>query len=209
MNEIQKELLQLLNDFHNMCKEGGLNYSITMGTLLGAVRHKGFIPHDDDADVFILKSQEELLLEILENQTKYGYAKFHSGYKVFYNDKKIMMKRVKWSLPFLDVFVFDWRYDVRNLEYAGITSNVRGFKTAKHYRSDMYPLKQYKFENIVVLGPMNPYPFLDKRYERVKNHGIAWHEGIVSHNWDHTTEKRMNKKIIRMFNTKERLGFFF
>ena len=104
MNQIQKDLLQLLNDFHNMCKEGGLNYSITMGTLLGAVRHKGFIPHDDDADVFILKSEEELLLEILDNQSKYGYTKFHSGYKLFYKDRQIMMKRVQWSLPFLDIF---------------------------------------------------------------------------------------------------------
>ena len=49
--EIQKEALKVLLKFDSLCKEHNWSYFITYGTLLGAVRHKGFIPWDDDVDV--------------------------------------------------------------------------------------------------------------------------------------------------------------
>lgn len=45
--EVHEELLKLLLRFDAFCKEHGLNYSLDSGTLLGAVRRKGFIPWDD------------------------------------------------------------------------------------------------------------------------------------------------------------------
>ena len=49
--EIQQEALKVLIKFDSLCKEHDWSYFITYGTLLGAVRHKGFIPWDDDVDV--------------------------------------------------------------------------------------------------------------------------------------------------------------
>ena len=56
MKEIQKAeysrlLLDMLKSFHYFCEKHGLRYSLDYGTLLGAVRHKGLIPWDDDIDV--------------------------------------------------------------------------------------------------------------------------------------------------------------
>lgn len=48
---LQLRMLEILLAFDKMCKEHNLNYGIMAGTLLGAVRHKGFIPWDDDMDV--------------------------------------------------------------------------------------------------------------------------------------------------------------
>ena len=48
--EIQKALLVLLKEFDAICQKNGIDYSISSGSLLGAVRHKGFIPWDDDLD---------------------------------------------------------------------------------------------------------------------------------------------------------------
>ena len=49
--QLQQELTMLLLRFDSFCKENDLRYSLHAGTLLGAVRHKGFIPWDDDLDV--------------------------------------------------------------------------------------------------------------------------------------------------------------
>lgn len=49
--EVQRMSLDILQDFHNFCVKNGLHYSLSGGTLLGAIRHNGFIPWDDDVDV--------------------------------------------------------------------------------------------------------------------------------------------------------------
>lgn len=62
----QRVCLQLLKTFHDFCVSEGLTYYLGKGTLLGAVRHGGFIPWDDDTDVVMLRSDYELFLSIRE-----------------------------------------------------------------------------------------------------------------------------------------------
>lgn len=51
--EIKQVQLDILNQFDEYCKINNLKYSLTFGTLLGAIRHKGYIPWDDDIDVMM------------------------------------------------------------------------------------------------------------------------------------------------------------
>ena len=51
--QLQSELLDIMKFVHSFCEENGIRYSLTGGSLLGAVRHGGFIPWDDDFDIML------------------------------------------------------------------------------------------------------------------------------------------------------------
>lgn len=57
--EFKKILIELLDEFDSFCKKNSIDYFLLFGTLLGAVRHKGFIPWDDDIDVGMLRNDYE------------------------------------------------------------------------------------------------------------------------------------------------------
>lgn len=64
MTDIQSRLLLLLDFFHNFCKENSLKYYAIGGTALGAMRHTGFIPWDDDLDVAMPRADYEKLRQL-------------------------------------------------------------------------------------------------------------------------------------------------
>lgn len=64
---------EILDVIHQVCTEYGLRYSLAYGTLIGAVRHKGFIPWDDDIDLIMPREDYEKLLAIWNEATPKGY----------------------------------------------------------------------------------------------------------------------------------------
>ena len=62
--ELKAALLRMLLSFDKFCKKHGLTYYLSGGTLLGAVRHKGFIPWDDDIDINMPRPDCEKLMAL-------------------------------------------------------------------------------------------------------------------------------------------------
>lgn len=59
LRRLQEGLLDILEKFDAFCREKGLSYSVAYGTMLGAIRHHGFIPWDDDVDTMMTRKEWE------------------------------------------------------------------------------------------------------------------------------------------------------
>lgn len=68
IKEIQDEILNVALYFDQLCIENNIEYFLMGGTALGAIRHNGFIPWDDDFDVFLKVDEYYKLKEVLRNQ---------------------------------------------------------------------------------------------------------------------------------------------
>lgn len=65
---IQKNLLVLLKEIRRICEKYDIEYFLEAGTLIGAIRHNGFIPWDDDCDVSMTVPNYKKFLKICENE---------------------------------------------------------------------------------------------------------------------------------------------
>ena len=65
LTSLQQELLNMLKWFDGFCRDNNLQYFAVGGTLLGAVRHNGFIPWDDDIDVAMPRPDYDRLAELM------------------------------------------------------------------------------------------------------------------------------------------------
>ena len=64
LQEIHEELLEQLRDIVSVCERHGIEYNLMCGTLLGAVRHQGFIPWDDDVDLLLTREEFSKLRKV-------------------------------------------------------------------------------------------------------------------------------------------------
>lgn len=97
--EVHAELLKILTVFHDYCKKNGIDYSVYAGTMLGAVREKGFIPWDDDIDVVMTMDNYLKLQEATRNDKKYFIDLEDAWVPRF-------RSRNEKQGPFVDLFVF-------------------------------------------------------------------------------------------------------
>lgn len=92
LKRLQKIELDMLCELDRICRKYDINYCIYAGTMLGAVRHGGFIPWDDDIDVAMLRPEYEKFLEACRNELdpqKYFFQDYRTDKNYFWGFGKI------------------------------------------------------------------------------------------------------------------------
>lgn len=74
LEELKKIQLDILMSLHGFCMSHNIQYSLAAGTLIGAVRHKGFIPWDDDIDVYMLREEYNKLITLFPKEYEGKYS---------------------------------------------------------------------------------------------------------------------------------------
>ena len=171
VEEQRQRIFQILLFFDKVCREQGICYSLTGGTLLGAVRHKGFIPWDDDVDVFLLRPEYEKLNAILQKQDEYiwitqnsedwddGYSRIIDPKTVIYDSE---LGDQKGMGLFIDVCIVD-----------GLPNNniSRSFFVAK--MRALYRLRRSTFTQKKEDIPHNPLKRIFKQFVRAGTTAIG------------------------------------
>ncbi|WP_375318540.1 LicD family protein [Candidatus Tisiphia endosymbiont of Oplodontha viridula] len=167
-------LYQLMKDTHEILTKHNINYWIEGGTLLGAVRHNGIIPFDDDLDIGIMHADEINLQDILPDFIELGYKIRHQN---FYT---ICDKRC------IDIFIF------RQKGNKFLHSNLRTlnrFPNDFFYVNELFPLRKYQFGEIEVYGPNEFKGNLDRAYPEWDKYAVIQQP----HNF-HVTLSSIEKK---------------
>ena len=120
LREVQKVECDILRKLLEVCKKHNLSIWVNSGTLLGAIRHRGFIPWDDDVDLVMLRDDYDKLLKIGPDEFKEPYF-FQTAYtdkdysfphaQIRRSDTTAILphtKRQKFNQGiFVDIFVYD------------------------------------------------------------------------------------------------------
>ena len=118
LTEIQNLEFEMLKDFHNFCQNNELKYSLAYGTLIGAIRHKDFIPWDDDIDVVMLREDYDKFLKLTKEKYLENYEVLSYEYTENYiypfakisNTKTLIHEPTIMKIPlgiYIDIFPLD------------------------------------------------------------------------------------------------------
>lgn len=119
IRQLQLADTELLRIFHDICQKHNLVYWIDYGTLLGAVRHKGFIPWDDDVDVVMPRKDYKMAEKIIpEEFAKIGYSVAIKRCIYIYHEK---------TGTAIDIFAMDSVEDIGDRDQ--LIRHIRSYKT--------------------------------------------------------------------------------
>ena len=112
LNTIHKIQLELALEVKRVCNKYNIKYFLIAGTLLGAIRHKGFIPWDDDMDIGMLREDYEKFLKAWEKETSSKYF------------LQTWQTETQYALPFAKLRLNGTQYIEQNIAHLNLHSGI-------------------------------------------------------------------------------------
>ena len=143
IQEMREVQMGILDEVHSFCKQNGIKYSLADGTMLGAVRHKGYIPWDDDIDIYMYRTDYDRFESLFPSVYKEHYEmlsihrdhNWHQNYTKVFDNRTVTGLNTRLVTPYgvnIDVFPLDDVPDDVN-EWK---TYIRGLKTRFFIRSN-------------------------------------------------------------------------
>lgn len=118
IQELRKLQMDILDNIHQFCEERNITYFLSCGSLIGAVRHKGYIPWDDDIDLYMPRSSYERFVDEYNDPTgKYELLEPRKTKKYFYTFAKVSDTRTLMVEAWYDNFPIGVNIDVFPVDY--------------------------------------------------------------------------------------------
>lgn len=204
--KLKKAQIMITKEIKRICEANNINYFLDAGSMLGAVRHKGFIPWDDDIDIGMLKEDYERFIQIapkqLNNMFFLDNYELDSNYGLVFSKVKLKNTIYKEKLGsetsehqeiFVDIFAYFYRPENKFLRFIQ-TNSMRilgqvfmaqsGFKLWKSSNNKI------KYIPILMISKLfsrkQIYKKIDKLYNKCKNSNIVGvHDGYSYKYWNY------------------------
>ena len=183
LRDYQLALLSILKEMDRVCTQNNIPYWLSGGTLLGAKRHRGFIPWDDDVDTDMMRSDYENFIEIFNKNTSNPDL-----YCEYYRDKnatatcilKIRHKKIKQA--FVDIFPHDFcTTEVKGKDKIKLNKKIKFIRKLL----SLCPFRIEDNEKLLKVLKIITHKFINNRVEPDLTKPCSIHWGIdFPHRWN-------------------------
>ena len=180
LKRLQQELLLMLIDVKYVCDKYNIDYMLSGGTMLGAIRHQGFIPWDDDIDIMMLRSEYEKFVDKFEKEfsEKYIVAKPLSSPQYLSKMVKIYKKGTTYieiptagvggmDMIFIDLFI------IENVPAPGLRRKLKSLVYDFAFKASSVCI-EYLYPSPVIESKAKQIPELSEYYTFRKRMGSVF-----------------------------------
>lgn len=145
IHELRQIQMGILDNVHRFCEANNLRYFLSSGTLIGAVRHKGYIPWDDDIDIYMPRKDYEQFLREFKGSEQFKLLNPAQEPHYYYTFAKVVDLRTRMVEDETEGFEIGVFMDIFPVDY--VTDNLQERERVFKLKKLLYKIRRCKISN--------------------------------------------------------------